>query len=446
MANLKDFEDLISKIANKEIKDYMKESMTCYYAGAYRGSIILSYISLFDDLLLKLDAVSDVNKKAKTLLTEVNKRKQSQDVYENYLLEQLASIGLISGLDKDTVDLIKDRRNKSAHPSGHTPSAEEARYIFSEVVEKFLSKPVLSTNSLVDRILSRLGNANFFTSTFITDTRNVTEHEIKNIHTISYPYMLSKLLLEFKESEGERKKNASFLLDGMAALDWDDLNKELVDRVISKVMDDQNYNEKSLSMLSANIKLRHLLCAVDKGRFKSLLLSKIKAMKFNEVSTSLSHPVVVMRKLSEDNAVGEFSEVFIEFIKKVPYRNGTIKIVASNKDILLQPYLEEINSDAGSNQFDTARMFIERFGDIEEEFTKLAEDKEAFTLLCNIIFAARNGTWAAEAVTDKKFERFPNLKTKALQFIESEREQADIIVKATVSQLITIDELCERYL
>ncbi|MBF4437560.1 hypothetical protein ERJ77_24355, partial [Vibrio anguillarum] len=127
----------------------MKESMTCYYAGAYRGSIILSYISLFDDLLLKLEAVSDVNKKAKSLLAEIKKRKQSQDVYENYLLEQLASIGLISGLDKDTVDLIKDRRNKSAHPSGHSPSAEEARYIFSEVIEKFLSKPVLSTNSLV---------------------------------------------------------------------------------------------------------------------------------------------------------------------------------------------------------------------------------------------------------------------------------------------------------
>ncbi|MBF4247650.1 hypothetical protein EA004_22135, partial [Vibrio anguillarum] len=85
--------------------------------------------------------------------------------------------------------------------------------------------------------------------------------------------MLSKLLLEFKENEGERKKNASFLLDGMAALDWEDLNQDLVNRVISNVMDDQNYNEKALSMLSANIKLRGFLCAVDHDRFKSLLSS-----------------------------------------------------------------------------------------------------------------------------------------------------------------------------
>ncbi|MBF4410788.1 hypothetical protein EA831_23500, partial [Vibrio anguillarum] len=137
--------------------------------------------------------------------------------------------------------------------------------------------------------------------------------------------MLSKLLLEFKENEGERKKNASFLLDGMAALDWEDLNQDLVNRVISNVMDDQNYNEKALSMLSANIKLRGFLCAVDHDRFKSLLSSRIKAMKFNEVSTSLSHPVIVMRKLSEDGAAVDFSENFIELIKKVPYRNGTIR-------------------------------------------------------------------------------------------------------------------------
>ncbi|MCZ8500790.1 hypothetical protein O9853_05945 [Vibrio lentus] len=232
----------------------------------------------------------------------------------------------------------------------------------------------------------------------------------------------------------------------MAALDWEDLNQDLVNRVISKVMDDQNYNEKALSMLSANIKLRGFLCTVDQARFKSLLSSRIKEMKFNEVSTSLSHPVIVMRKLSEDGAAIDFSENLMELIKKVPYRNGTIRIVSANKDLLLKPYLDEIYSDAGSSQFDTAKMFIERFGDIEEEFTKLVDDEDAFKLLCNIVSASRNGTWAAEAVTDKRFEKYPNLKEKSLRFIEGEKAKANEIVKEIVSYFMTLEEVCEMYL
>ncbi|WP_194588925.1 hypothetical protein, partial [Vibrio anguillarum] len=116
------------------------------------------------------------------------------------------------------------------------------------------------------------------------------------------------------------------------------------------------------------------------------------------------------------------------------YRNGTIRIVSANKELLLKPYLDEIYSDAGSSQFETSKMFIERFGDIEEEFTKLVEDEEAFKLLCNIVSASRNGTWAAEAVTDKKFEKYPNLKEKSLRFIEGEKAKANEIVKETVSQ------------
>jgi hypothetical protein len=182
MSKMTDLEELVSRIRSPIIKDYMKEAMSCYFSGAYRGCIVMSYISLFDDLIEKLNAIKDVNADAKKIYLEVEKRKRSQDVFENYLLEQLASKSLISELDSTTINLIRERRNKSAHPSGHHPSAEEARYIFFEVIDKFLSKDALGTKHIVDEIILRLNNQNFFVSNNISDTILVVQHEIESIH------------------------------------------------------------------------------------------------------------------------------------------------------------------------------------------------------------------------------------------------------------------------
>lgn len=85
MSRLTDMEELITKIPNIDIREYMKEALSCYMASAYRGCITLSYIALFDDLYNKLEGLSTTNSKAKQHYQEVKKRRESQDVYENYL-------------------------------------------------------------------------------------------------------------------------------------------------------------------------------------------------------------------------------------------------------------------------------------------------------------------------------------------------------------------------
>ena len=77
-------EELLATIASSDIRDYMQEAMNCYMASAYRGSIVMSYIALFDDILVKLAELSNVNAAAKTIHVEASKRKAHQDVYETY--------------------------------------------------------------------------------------------------------------------------------------------------------------------------------------------------------------------------------------------------------------------------------------------------------------------------------------------------------------------------
>ena len=115
-------EELLARIPGADIRDYMREAMSCYMAGAYRGALVLSYIALFDDLLTKLGELGNVNSEAKLIFTEATKKKTDQDVYESYLINQLTSKNLISGLDSSFLTTLRTLRNKSAHPSGHKPS------------------------------------------------------------------------------------------------------------------------------------------------------------------------------------------------------------------------------------------------------------------------------------------------------------------------------------
>src|SRR5690242_11100331 len=115
-------EELLATIPGTSIRDYMFEAMNCYMAGAYRGCVVLSYIALFDDLLSKLGELASINTAAKTIFTEASKRKNDQDVYESYLIDQLTSKSLLSGLDSEFLKTLRTLRNKSAHPSGHKPS------------------------------------------------------------------------------------------------------------------------------------------------------------------------------------------------------------------------------------------------------------------------------------------------------------------------------------
>ena len=218
MAHLTDMEELLARIPGADIRDYMREAMSCYMAGAYRGALVLSYIALFDDLLAKLGELGNVNSAAKLIFTEATKKKADQDVYESYLIDQLTSKSLISGLDSSFLTTLRTLRNKSAHPSGHKPSPEEARFVFFEAIDRFLSKPILSTTQLVDELFARLKNSNFFPSTTISDIRNVVRDEIANLHDEAMPQLVAKMTSAVTSADASIKKNSSYFLIGLSKL------------------------------------------------------------------------------------------------------------------------------------------------------------------------------------------------------------------------------------
>ncbi|MBO1520186.1 hypothetical protein [Oceanisphaera pacifica] len=104
MPHLHDMEELVNSVEDDQVKDYMKEAMSCYMANAYRACIVLTYIALFDDIVKKLGELGNVNKKAKNIYFEAQKRINSQDVYESFVIDQLKSNSLLPALDTSFLD------------------------------------------------------------------------------------------------------------------------------------------------------------------------------------------------------------------------------------------------------------------------------------------------------------------------------------------------------
>jgi len=196
-------EELLQRIDNEQIRDYMREALTCYMTKAYRGCIVLSFIALFDDITNKLEVLTPINKVAREIYSEIKKRKEEQQVYENYLIEQLTANKLLPEIDAVFAGILRELRNKSAHPSGHRPSAEEARYVFFEVIDRFLSKPIFSTTHLVDEILERLKNTNFFVDVKIDQIAEVVKEEVSSLHVQAFPVLINKLINQLEKQEDE---------------------------------------------------------------------------------------------------------------------------------------------------------------------------------------------------------------------------------------------------
>lgn len=443
MAHLTDFEELLASIPGVDIRDYMREAMNCYMAGAYRGSLVLSYIALFDDLLAKLGELANVNATAKTIFLEATKKKADQDVYESYLIDQLTSKNLITGLDSSFLTTLRTLRNKSAHPSGHKPSPEEARFIFFEVVDRFLSKPILSTTHLVDDIVARLKNTNFFPSTTISDIRNVVRDELATLHDEAMPQLVAKMGAAITSADATTRGNASLFLTGLSKLDSVAANLALQSKLIGPKADDAAYHDLLTQVLSANGKLLCDLKGTTIERIRAMLAVKISQITSALSETKLIHPtsalISIASAVPEADFVATFKPELEALFEKRAHSEFVVKLVRE-KPSLLSIYLPILLAKAGSSDFATANSFSNAVDKLDESLGALLTDEQAFKLVVAITKAAAWGAWSAKAVVSAKFAGTPCLRSKTLAFAAADEAAASSYINAQLDEAKPISE------
>jgi hypothetical protein len=445
VAGLSDMEELLSRIQNKAITDYMREALGCYGAGAYRACVVLSYIAVFDDLRQKLAQLASVSSIAKEISKEVEQRADGQQIYESYMIDQLRAAGLITEVEAFRLDQIRALRNKAAHPSGLHPSPEEARYVYFETIDKFLSRQVLKTTHGVDSILTRLKNDNYFPSATVDDVAAIVASEMSAIHPLAISYLVIKLVDSNDSTEEILSSNAARFLTGLAVANDPSINQELRKRLLIAKADDSAKRKLLMTVLAVNPVLLLALDGTTFLRLRNIMESAI----VDETITSaakVSHPAVLLGKLVDklgaeyvETNLAKFSEAAVTAFCYWGSLVQAAKKSAALRNLLVSVWKEK----AGSGDFATANSFAVAAAQIDTLFD-LLEPAEALDIVLDVCKAAKWGAFSSIDLRDQKFATTPVLADRAKEYVKENPTDADQKVQKAFS--ISVGEFVERYL
>ncbi|XDD52164.1 hypothetical protein AB3N59_19605 [Leptospira sp. WS92.C1] len=441
---LRDLEEQIFKIKNPILVDYMKEALNCYNSKSFRATIIVSSIALFEDIFIKLGYLANINHPAKVLLEEVKKRREDQNIYEVYMLDQLKSLKILSELDYSMLEIVRNLRNKSAHPSGHNPSPEEARYIFNLIIDNVLSKESLTTKESSDFLLSRLGSVIFFPDSGRELNKKVVVHEISTIHPEAYDYLLSKLFDRYLSITGTEKDNILRFLTGMLDLGDEPITSKMANQ-IERNLEKPNAIELILSLVTidANI-LTKLKKTLSRDRLKVIFKGSFSNFHLTS-QISLSHPANIMKSimktLNSEEIITEYWDLILVYAELNSYDNSLIEYSLMNNDlkiILKNKYMKS----AGSSFYETSNMFCLSLERNEELILSLFTNDEIVELFIRILSASYKGAWEAQRIIGNKLNTLTRLKRVVLEYeSNTQREKLQIILDTHYSGNLKADKL-----
>lgn len=448
MKGLSDMEELLGRIESKGMVDYMREAVGCYHAGAYRACIVLSYIALFADLAEKLHELARTNSTAKKISNEVKQRQSDQQVFETYMVDQLKSAKLITEAEASTLEQVRVCRNKAAHPSGVHASPEEARFVYFEVIDKFLSKRLLLTTQAVDALILRLSNANFFPTTDIKETRSIVESELASLHEAVFPYLIEQLVQACNDPDQNTEKNAQRFIVGLSYLRRDTLTPHIRKRLVKAKAESTDYQQVILRAASANPNILDDHDAPTMIRIRSLLEAAVDETKTSIAVTQFSHPIYLLSSLldafGEERVLTDFTDLANKIVNNYRYSGSLVKILLE-APTLKKTWLKKLKREAGSSTYDTANRFAGNISDIDEQLGELIEPKDAFELVVFVCDAANTGAFTSQSLRSGQFLSVPKLRDLAIMFTKKRPKEANKIVKESgVSQ--NLEVFLETYL
>ncbi|NEH83053.1 hypothetical protein ELI30_27250 (plasmid) [Rhizobium leguminosarum] len=431
-SGLTDMEELLGRVSNPAIADYLKEALACYGTGAHRACIVMTFIAVFEDLRTKTKLLATLNTQARAISRDIETLANGQKPFETKLVERLQSNELISELQGQRLKQIISHRNKAAHPSGHHASAEEARYVFFEAIDKYLRHPALSTNHAVDRIIERFSEANYFPDNNMTNIRAVVREEVSGIHPEAYDYLAIKVVGHIGSADATANKNARFFMSGMAAIDESAMRKVVMEQFVAKKSSDPVFGDEIAATLSSGPKMIEIANSTTKSRLNSLIEKVTEGTESTVPITRMKHPITLIgamiSKLDESTVFPTFQGSVDKILDKY-WRNPTIidAVSSSTKAFkqLRRLYLEK----AGSSDFATANDFAAALPDLDQKLAEKAPRQFAVQVLGSVCVAAQTGAYKAKPLRSSKFASIGALRAKAIDYIDEKPDQATKALK-----------------
>lgn len=420
MAGLTDMEELIATVPEKDIASYLREAMVCYGAAAYRGCIVLTHIALFEGLRQKLLALAPVNAVAKAVSAVIEPLAANQKVFELPLIHQMKGAGIITQLEADILEQLNKQRNKAAHPSGHFVTAEEARFVFSEAIQKFLSQPIRQTSVAVSGIIAKIAGPNFFPSAMMPDLNAVTLQETQTLDPAGMPQLVVKLVEVLEGTDPVASRNAGLFLLSLASRRDPSTCATLVKGFLDPKAAN-NVHAQNISMLiTADPSLLLTLSPATRMRVEALLLKNANDVGIGVPFTELRNPAHVLASaisvLGEAFLIANY-KLFVDWVMgKVPYSPEFVRALKISPT-LLKSLTEQYLERASHSQWDTSNPFAAALPALDSALAEVLSDEDAFRMVAAVVRGADWNGFGPMEIANGKFASMPAVKAKALAFV-----------------------------
>lgn len=431
MAGLTDMEELIAKVPEKDTADYLREAFVCYGAGAYRGCIVLTHTALFEGLRSKLHGVAAVNSKAKAVLKVIEPLASAQKVFESKLIDEMKAGAIITQLEANILEQLNKQRNKAAHPSGHLVTAEEARFVFSEAIQKFLSQPIRQTSVLVDAIITRLPQPNFFPGVTLSDIKLVVDEETENLDDLGLPQLVAKIADLLDAGDTSAVRNAGRFLLALAGRKDTKLRESIIKSAITPKATTDKHATLITQLVATDPVILDKAPPATKARIAALLLSGGKSVGVTVPYAELRNPAHVLasaaRELGEVFLLANYKDFTEWVIEQAPTSPEFISAIAGATTLFSRLQLQ-YRAQAAHSQFAESNPFAGVLPGMDAALGASVSDEEAFWLLAAVAKGADWGAYTPIALRDARFQALPALRAKALAFVAADPSKASEIL------------------
>ncbi len=169
-----DLDELVLRCRDEEAREYIREAVACYRAGAFRSCIVATWIAVVFDFIRKLkdlELYGDKNSSRK--LEELRKARANSDIarsmeFERSILQlSEADFEFVSPVERQDLERLYADRNRCAHATMtleeavFSPSAELARLHLRASVDHVLCRPPTQGKQAVNFLVGQVGSAYF---------------------------------------------------------------------------------------------------------------------------------------------------------------------------------------------------------------------------------------------------------------------------------------------
>ncbi len=340
-----DLDEILGRVKDTQVKQYLKEAITSYKIGNYRSAIITSWIAAMFNLINKFQILVQDRESIAIKHWKIIKPKiENHQNWETELIQAAKASDMISQYELNSLENLREKRNKYAHPSFDEigelfePTPEEVRYFIRSLYDLVFSQPAQLGSFYVNKIIQNIKKTNFFAhKPFIEELYLSKELVVEKFSKVNKRQSCRLIKSMFKDlyhpDDKDHKNNLLCFIINL----WEYVDDDIVTEIsmsFDQYIDEGNLDDEVFAALITYPEKIITLSSNSQIRLKNIFKEEILRKNFYANS--------INKLLSFSDLLPDFKRIFDNFISH-----------AGNHNQYTASYIFDILDK---------KLFIEKFG------------------------------------------------------------------------------------